>query len=286
MAKFDLKIALSLLPVLNDDGTNTKQLIDGIEYYQTELDLEGQTKLVNFVLKSRLSQSAKLKLNTKYDSVNELIKAVKTNLLPKKSATALQQTLFNLKQNDLSIDDYGKQITDLFVDLTISQSEGNESNFGILPINEKLAIKSFANGLRSGRLSTIITARQFTSLSETIQSAIDEDVSTASTSGDILFMRRNNSSQQYRNYRGHWVSRGRGQPPPPADQRGDRTWPKTRGGWRSRGRGSSNRGARGRIFFNQADNQEQQHMHILTDTNPPENQSESNNDNIEQFFRE
>lgn len=33
-------------------------------------------------------------------------------------------------------------------------------------------------------------------------------------------------------------------------------------------------------------NQEQQHMHILTDTNPPESQSESNDDNIEQFFRE
>ncbi|KAH9640103.1 hypothetical protein HF086_016034 [Spodoptera exigua] len=287
MAKFELKIALSLLPVLNDGGTNTKQLIDGIEYYQTELDSEGQTKLVNFVLKSRLLQSAKLKLNTKYDSVNELIKAMKTNLLPKKSATALQQRLFNLKQNDLSIDDYGKQITDLFVDLTISQSEGNESNFGILkPINEKLAIKSFADGLRNRRLSTIITARQFTSLSEAIQSAIDEDVSTVTTSGDILYMRRNNSSQQYRNYRGHWVSRGRGQTPPPADQRGDRSWPTTRGGWRSRGRGSSNRGARGRIFFNQANNQEQQHMHILTDTKSPENQSENNNDNIEQFFRE
>lgn len=39
--------------------------IDGIEYYQTELDLKGQTKLINFVLKSRLSQSANLKLNTK-----------------------------------------------------------------------------------------------------------------------------------------------------------------------------------------------------------------------------
>lgn len=95
--------------------------IDGIEYYQTELDLKGQTKLINFVLKSRLSQSANLKLNTKK---KEKKKAMKTNLLPKKSATALQQRLFNLKQNDLSIDDYGKQITDLFVDLTTNTSTG------------------------------------------------------------------------------------------------------------------------------------------------------------------
>lgn len=289
MAKFDLKIALSLLPVLNDDGTNTKQLIDGIEYYQTELDSEGQIKLINFVIKSRLSQSAKLKLNTKYDSVNELVKAMKTCLLPKKSATALQHKLYNLKQNDLTIDDYGKKITDLFVDLTISQSEGNESNFGILkPINEKLAIKSFADGLRNRRLSTIIAARQFTSLSDAIQAAIDEEVSSPSTSGDILFMRRNNSYYQYRNSRGQGVARGRGQATPPAQQRDDRTSQTGRGGWRSRGRGASNRGTRGRIFFNQVNNQEQQqqNMHILTDANTRASQSENNNDNLEEFFRE
>lgn len=288
MAKFDLKIALSLLPVLNDDGTNTKQLIDGIEYYQTELDSDGQLKLINFVLKSRLSQSAKLKLNTKYDSVNELVKAMKTSLLPKKSATALQHKLYNEKQNDLSIDDYGKKITDLFVDLTISQSEGNESNFGILkPINEKLAIKSFADGLRNRRLSTIIAARQFTSLSDAIQAAVDEEVSTPSTSGDILFMRRNNNYHQYRNSRGQGMSRGRGQATLPAERRDDRTSQTGRGGWRSRGRGTSNRGTRGKIFYNQANNQEQQeHMHILTDANPRESQSENSNENLEEFFRE
>lgn len=60
-----------LLPVLTDDETSVKQLTDGIEYYQSELDQKGQTKLINFVLKIRLSHAAILKLNNKYDSVKK-----------------------------------------------------------------------------------------------------------------------------------------------------------------------------------------------------------------------
>lgn len=83
-SKFDLKIALQLLPVSNDDETSIKQLIDGVEFYKAELDEPSQKQLMNFILKSRLSQSAKLKLTSKYDSIEELIKDLKLHLLPKK----------------------------------------------------------------------------------------------------------------------------------------------------------------------------------------------------------
>lgn len=194
MAKFDLKIAINLLPVSSDDEDSVKKLIDGIDYYSSELDEESQKRLVNFVLKNRLSQAAKLKLSSSYVSVNELLTDMKNQLLPRKSASAIQRKLFNSKQNDLSIDEFGKQISELFVDLTISQSEGKQDVFKILkPINEKQAIKSFADGLRNRRLSTVISARNYTLLKDAIQAAIDEETGTQASSGDLMYLHRYNS---------------------------------------------------------------------------------------------
>lgn len=126
MAKCELRTALSLLPVSNDEKSSIKQLIDVFEYYQTELDVDSQKKLVNFVLKSRLSQAAKLKLSKTYDSLGSLLRDMKLQLLSKKSVTAIQRKLQNLRQNNLTIDEYGRQLTEMFVDLTIFQSDGKD----------------------------------------------------------------------------------------------------------------------------------------------------------------
>ncbi|KAG7295451.1 hypothetical protein JYU34_021634 [Plutella xylostella] len=62
-----------------------------------------------------------------------------------------------------------------------------------------MAIKKFADGLRNRRLSTIIAARNFSSLKDAIQAAIDEEVtSSPSTSGTIFGINRPKNS----NYRG------------------------------------------------------------------------------------
>ncbi|KAF9795600.1 hypothetical protein SFRURICE_004972 [Spodoptera frugiperda] len=44
MAKFDLKVAINLLPVSSDDEDSIKRLIDGIDYYSSELDDESQRR--------------------------------------------------------------------------------------------------------------------------------------------------------------------------------------------------------------------------------------------------
>lgn len=202
MATFDLKTALSLLPNLTNDDNITKQLIDNIEYYDTVLKRdECKQNLINFVLKSRLSQVAKLKLNSNYSSVQALVQDMRSELLPKKAAPAIQNKMHRIRQNDLSVSDYGKELTELFVDLTISQANGNTDCYNTLkPINEKYAIKQFADGLRNRRLSTIISARNYISLKDAIQGAQDEEMSTASTSGEILGMSRYKSYNS--NYRG------------------------------------------------------------------------------------
>lgn len=89
----------------------------------------------------------------------------------------------------MSIDEFAKEITEMFVELTIAQSDGNDELFKVLkPLNVKQAIKCFSDGLRNRRLSTIISARNYNYLKYAVQAAIDEDVNSPSTSTDILTM--------------------------------------------------------------------------------------------------
>lgn len=192
MASFDLKTACSLLPIMTGDEMVTLQLIDNIELYETMLKDDQKQNLVQFVLKSRLSNNAKLRLSQKYDTVAELIKDMKKQLLTQKSATSLQMQLNSLKQSSRSIEKFGSEIENLFVNLTISQSDGKPEAYEILrPINEKLAIKRFTDGLRDTRLGTIIAAHNYTSLKDAIRAAKDEELSTIpSTSGVAYTMQR------------------------------------------------------------------------------------------------
>ncbi|KAH9636144.1 hypothetical protein HF086_007096 [Spodoptera exigua] len=186
METFSLKTALGLLPLMTDDETVTQQLIDNIEYYGSTLsEAACKVKLINFVLKSRLSQAGKLKLNESYSTIGELIQDMKCKLLAQKSANSIQTKLQQLRQNDKTINDYGQELSQLFVDLTISQSKGDANSYKVLkPLNEKMAIKRFADGLRNRRLSTIIASRNFDSLKDAVQAALDEEITTATT--DII----------------------------------------------------------------------------------------------------
>lgn len=187
MEKFDLKTAVSLLPVMNDKEDITKQLISAIEMYESMLEESSKKMLISFVLKTRLSEGAKLRLSQTYNTIKELVDDMKKHLLVKKSFTAIQQQLLRTTQNQRSIEAFGKEIENLFVELTISQSDGDSNKYEILkPLNEKLAIKTFSNGLRNGHISTIISARNYSSLREAIRGAKDEEMSTTSTEGTLM----------------------------------------------------------------------------------------------------
>lgn len=67
------------------------------------------SSLILFILKTRLTESAKLRLAEIYDSVDLLLKDMKQNLLTNKFTTAVHSDLIGTKQNYLSIDDYGKK---------------------------------------------------------------------------------------------------------------------------------------------------------------------------------
>lgn len=208
MESFDLKTASSLLPMLNDSEDTTKQLIDATEFYDSMLKTDQKQHLIKFVLKTRLSPSAKLRLNKEYASTSSLVDDMKKHLLTIKSDTTLQTKLINSRQGNRSIESFGKSLEELFVDLTISQAKGDDNAYSVLkPINERNAIKQFADGLNNRRLSTIISARDFSSLKDAIRAALDE--ASASTSENIQSI---NHFQVQRGrkwqYRGSGRSRG------------------------------------------------------------------------------
>lgn len=184
MEQFNLKTAISLLPVMDKTESVTKQLISNIEMYSDMLESEEHKKLITFVLRSRLSEGAKLRLHETYSTIPDLLKDMRSRLLSRKSDTSLQQQLQCVKQNNKSIEDFGKQVEQLFVDLTISQADGDSKKHEVLKsVNEKNAIKRFAEGLRNSRISTIIAARNYSSLNDAIRAALDEELSSPVESG-------------------------------------------------------------------------------------------------------
>lgn len=200
MSGFDLKVATSLLPVMDDSESVTLKLIEAAEFYESMLNETGKSVLIKFILKTRISNNAKLRLKPSYENLDSLINDIKKHLLTKKSGTALQAKLFAAKQGDNSIAEFGKNLEDIFVNLTISQADGDSGAFDILrPINERVAVKRFASGLRNQRLGTIISARDFEFLKDAIRAAQDEETSSQNNGQQIfnMFRGRGNNRNSY-----------------------------------------------------------------------------------------
>lgn len=302
--EFDLKAACDLIPVMDDSGKNTKRIIDAIEMYADMLEEKNIPLLIKFVLKSRLSENAKLRLSDNYHSVTDLIKDLKLHLLPKKSFTAIQTKLQNISQGWKTIDQFGTDIEKLMTELTISQAEGDSTKYSVLkPINEKIALKRFSEGIRDARLSTIIASRNYSSLKDAIQGAKDEEVSSASTSAEANAVEASPRGQ-YRGGRSrnsnfsHRFQRGR-----PYDNYGRGNYQNanfSRGGYHHYGdqqeyfnrdaqysnrrgnRGSYNRGYSTRVYRNQNHNVYSAQENCDAELTP----SPENNNQPTQFFRD
>lgn len=205
--KFDLRTASSLLPVMDGTEIVTKRLIEAIELYDSLLDEQGKVLLTTYVLKARLTPSAKIRLKTEYRSNADLVRDISAYCLTKQSASSLSHKLNNARQGGKSIDEFGKEVEDLLVNLTISQADGNVEAMQILTnVNEKIAINAFATGLHNSELRTIIKARNYPSLGEAIRGAKDEEPSKSSQIFHIRG-RGNFRSTNRGHFRGHFNQR-------------------------------------------------------------------------------
>lgn len=288
--KFDLKEAGILIPLYDGKDCTTERIIEGIEMMESMLKEQNNKKLlILFVLKTRFNKNARVKLNQEYSTIPELVSDIKKYLLPKKSANSLLIQLNNITQNNQSISEYGDKIETLFTNLTITQAGNNPTACEILrPINETMAIKKFADGLRNRRLGTIIAARNYKELKEAVQAAKDEDNSQPVPV--VMSMRSNRRGVQHdrarRNYRGYnnQYYRGRGYGTNWVPNNFNRNTGNFQQNQYNRGRATRDysarsRGARGARGY-------QQNVYTATTTEQAEeNQVSQRHPNLSQFFR-
>ncbi|KAF5280632.1 hypothetical protein FQA39_LY05280 [Lamprigera yunnana] len=138
---FDFKTAASLLPKVGNDLNTDYQLIEGIELYEPSLSAVGKPLLINY-----------------------------------QSSTAILAQLQQKKQGNWNIDEYGRSIESL-AGLIIAQAGDNgEAIATFREANEKIAIDVFTRAIRNRKVQTVTRAKNFKSLSETINVAKEESV--------------------------------------------------------------------------------------------------------------
>lgn len=192
---FDFKTAASLLHKLDGSNDSVHQLVQGIELYEPSLTAESKPLLINYVLKACLSYRDKIRMKTTYENVAELKNDLKNNFLPKQSAPAIISRLQNLKQNNISIEEYARSIETLMADLTVAQTGNEEANREIFrKQNEKLGVDVFARGIRNLELRTVIKARNYSKLSEAVNAAKDESALDKQNSEAVFAMHGRRSS--------------------------------------------------------------------------------------------
>lgn len=209
--RFCLRTAVSLLPKMSGDEQVTQDLIDAIGLYSSMLEGADNSLLIKFVLTTRLTQGARIRLSSNYATIDSLLADMRKHLLTVESDVAVQAKLSRARQNNKSVADFGAEIGKLMVNLTISQAGESSEAYKILrPLNEKYAIRKFADGLRNQRLATVITARNLTCLKDAIRVAEDEDCASSAqvmtyqrwpARGGFSTSNRNRGS----NYRRHTV---------------------------------------------------------------------------------
>lgn len=198
---FCLKTAGSLLPSMDGTEETTKQLIDSIRLYAELLKTNHIKYLINYVVKTRLSENAKVRLKKKYDSVELLLNDLRDNFITVKSASTLSYQLHQVNQLNKSLDEYGSEVEQLLSNLTLAQANNDDEALQTLrPVNEQIAISSFCNGLKNHELRTIVKARNCKTLKDAISTAKNEDKNKPSTSNIYHFNRYRNSHQNHGRY--------------------------------------------------------------------------------------
>lgn len=253
MANFDIKIALNLITKFDGKNETLEELINNVEYYDSILSNTEKPKLIDFVLKQRLTRQQRLKLNSSYESSSSLIADIRSYLLPSPTPQILNRRISTAKQGNRSILDYGRYLERLLEQMTIAQSEGTEQNQRILrAANEPNTVISFVEGLNDQDVRNAVRARNITGIRDAIQVAIEQDMIQAGhRENEKIFTFKRNSRGHYKgqNNRGNNNNnRGKGN----YGNRGNSNSYSNRGSYnnnRGRGnynnRGNGNNGRRG-----------------------------------------
>lgn len=204
MATFDITVTLKVVPEFQGDPKNLNNFLNLVEFLHDDLkDNTEKTKLIKFVLKTRLSEKVKNKLSAS-DTPTDLV-TLKSSLQGifkvNKTPLKIQSELAKAVQGSRPIKDFAEHVENLVAQLNALQiAEQGEAHRGIISkLNDQIGLNAFKNGLQEGIKSTV-----FASTPKTLQDAVKiaSEVETIGTARVFNYNSRrfNNFSQnRFRN---------------------------------------------------------------------------------------
>lgn len=205
MAKFDILTAGKLLPEFNGDPKTLSNFLGLVKFYSNTLTSEeDKTKLVEFVLETRLADKVRNSIltETKPKKLDDLEKTLAKIYKPTKNPLIIHNELARSYQGNLSVSAFAERIEALTAQLNEVQiaQQGDKIDDTkrqiIVTLNDQLGLNAFRNGLNETNRQVVLAAR-VSKLREAIQVATE----TESRPGQSNIMRINANSR-YNNQRG------------------------------------------------------------------------------------
>ena len=212
--KLDLNLALKLVEKFHGEAEKLSGLFEAIELLKDYSEGVPEAEIIKF-LKTRLTGPAHGVINSAV-TLNDAKLLLKTKFAVKLSPQAVEAEMASIKQNKLSLSEYGQKIHDLAAKLAAAHvSRGTFTDEAAADaIVQPAAIKAFTNGLKDPKAQFFLKARN----PDTLTKAISDALEVNNTDGETVHMTfqqapkysgyNNNQHNSYRGYRGNRSYRG------------------------------------------------------------------------------
>lgn len=182
--KLSVELALKVIPEFSGIKSDFHKFLNCCDAMYSDGKLsDSDSQLFLTIVKSKLSGNAYSL--TKYKEIkgwNDLKKILQEFYLEKRTVAQLQSELVNCRQHyNEDVRNFSNRIERLLIDLTDAciASEGTDASKIIESLNNKTALRAFIDGLNDN-LKLFIKACRFTTLTEAVQAAIEEERSNPS----------------------------------------------------------------------------------------------------------
>lgn len=151
--EFDIKNHVNLIPEFDGQFQKYSNFINFVEFVHDTLNDNGKSRLINFILKTKLSDGIRLKLSA-YPTATTLAqfkenmsKIIKSN----KTSLSIQSELVRTRQNISSVIDFSSKIESLISELNSIQisQRGEQYRDVIIQMNDEIGLNAFKNGIKA-----------------------------------------------------------------------------------------------------------------------------------------
>lgn len=187
--KLDRSFALKLIPEFDGNRANLHKFLNACDLISEDITA-AEIPILLLIIKTKLTGPAyNIVKYTEFTTWESLKEKLMQQFLETKSLSQLQLELIHIKQRtNETVRSYSNRLEQTLANLNDAciASEGSESSSVILNLNSKTALKAFERGLNP-KISLIIKASRFTSLTEAIEAAVLEEKSGFSYSNQTSY---------------------------------------------------------------------------------------------------